>query len=470
MQVQFWGAAQTITGSMHLVEYEGKRVLLDCGLYQGRRKEAFNRNRDLPFDARSIDAVLLSHAHIDHSGNLPSLIRHGFKGRIYTTPPTKSLAVHMLLDSAQIQESDVKYVNKKRKQKQQSLFDPLYVQEDAVRTLNRMVGIDFAEPFQPVPGMTCRFHVAGHMLGAAHVELTMSQNGHPPIRLAFSGDIGRKGAPILKDPTVVEGVDYLIMEATYGNRKHPEWIDAEKELHRVVQETWDNRGKLIVPAFSVGRTQEIIYRLNNLKEAGKLPPLKVFLDSPLAIDAHTVFQQYFDQFDDTFAKQILSEEDEDPLDFHDLYLVRKVQHSMALNKLQEPCIIISASGMCESGRILHHLKQHISNPTTTVLLTGYQAPYTLGRRLEEGAAEVNIFGDPYKVRAKILKLQGSSGHADQPELIEWASNVAAAGNLKKVALVHCELENAQVLSEKLLTNDIRPVIIPDRGETMPLAE
>ena len=351
MQVQFWGAARTVTGSMHLVESAGKRVLLDCGLYQGRRKEAFKRNRNLPFDGNSIDAVVLSHAHIDHSGNLPSLYRNGFRGPIFTTSATRNLCVHLLLDSAKIQESDVKYVNKKRKQKNQTPFEPLYEHEDAMKTLELFERVDFGDVFEPVKGVSGQLHVAGHMLGAAHVELNLNDDSNRPVKLVFSGDIGRPHMPILKDPTSVQGADYLIMEATYGDREHPESADADEILRKTIEKIWKSKGKLLIPAFSVGRTQEITYRLNNLYEKGLLPPIKVFVDSPLAADAHTVYQQHFDYFDKTFAEQIISEEDQDPLSFPDFYLVRKVHFSKALNHLQEPCIIISASGMCEGGRI-----------------------------------------------------------------------------------------------------------------------
>lgn len=470
MQVQFWGAARTVTGSMHLVEFQGKKLLLDCGLYQGRRKEAFKRNREMPIVGRDIDAVVLSHAHVDHCGNLPTLVRTGFKGKIFATTATRNLCVHLLLDAAHIQESDVKYVNKKRAKKNQTLFEPLYVHDDAIRTLNCYETVEFEESFEPVPGVQCRFLTAGHMLGAGHVELSLKPENGKPTRLVFSGDIGRPGVPILKDPTIPEGADYLIMEATYGNREHIAGRDADEVLLHAVEKTWDSQGKLIVPAFSVGRTQEVVYRLNNLSEAGKLPPIPVFVDSPLAADAHTVFQQHYDYFDEEFARKITSEEDNDPLSFPRLHIIRKVQHSKELNKSKEPCIIISASGMCEAGRILHHLKNNIEKPNTTILFTGYQAPYTLGRRIQDGEKEIRIFGEPYQMNAQSLKLPSSSGHADQSELLDWAKGVAEKGNIKKVALVHCELESAEAFAEKLMLEKIGPVIIPERGETMSLTE
>ncbi|HMO12515.1 MAG TPA: MBL fold metallo-hydrolase [Pirellulaceae bacterium] len=468
MHVRFWGAARTVTGSMHLLEVGGQRILLDCGLYQGIRKDAFRRNRELPFDAKSIDAVVLSHAHIDHSGNLPTLVKNGFKGKIHSTSPTRSLSIHMLLDSAHIQVKDVEYVNKRRLEKKQTPFEPLYEQEDAIHALKRFSEHEFGEYFSPVPNVECRFHIAGHMLGAAHVELVIQRGSSRPLRLLFSGDIGRHNSPILKDPSIVAETDFLIMEATYGDRKHPEEINTESELLKVVLDVWEQKGKLIIPAFSVGRTQEIVFYLNNLRNKGKLPPIKTFLDSPLAIDAHTVFQQYFDELNDTFARRILDEDDNDPLSFPDFYLVRKVEDSKALNSFAEPCIIISASGMCEAGRVLHHLRNHISKPSTTVLLTGFQAPHTLGRQLEEGAKQVNIFGDPFDVHANICKLPGTSGHADQTELIEWFKQVTTAGHLQWTALVHCEFECATVLAEQLRKYTRQQVYIPNRGDEISL--
>lgn len=466
-KVQFWGAAQTVTGSMHLVHFEGRKVLLDCGLYQGKRSDAFDRNRKLPFDASEIDAVILSHAHIDHSGNLPSLVRSGFKGKIYCTSASRDLAVFMLLDSAKIQENDVRYVNKKRRKQGLPPFKPLYRQPDAVETIKRFRTIDYDDLFDVVPGMTCRFHFVGHMLGAAVVEVNLQPTKGKPIRLVFSGDIGRPNMPILKDPTTVEGAHYVIMEATYGSRVHPPPEDSDKMLMNAVKEVHDTGGRLIIPAFSVGRTQEIVYRLNNLVEAGKLPSIDVFVDSPLAVNATDVFREHVECFDQQMLDQILTEEDEDPLKFDRLYYVRSVAHSKAINKLKQPCVIISASGMCESGRVLHHLKNNIEKPNTIVLFAGYQAPHTLGRTLLEGKIDpVKIYGEPYHVRAKMLRLESSSGHADRNELLDWAQQTVDRGDVRKIALVHCEIDSAESFQELLSENKIGPVIIPERGDEM----
>ncbi|MEM7455739.1 MAG: MBL fold metallo-hydrolase [Planctomycetota bacterium] len=469
MKVEFWGAARTVTGSMHLIHYRGKRILLDCGLYQGKRKLAFERNRNLPFDASSIDIVILSHAHIDHSGNLPSLTRAGFRGHIYSTSATRDLAAFMLLDSAKIQVNDVKYVNKRRKKKKQKPFEPLYIPDDAVATLKRFRTVEYYDEFDVMEGVRCKFHSASHMLGAAVIELNFDgeKEGDEPCKLVFSGDVGRPGMPILRDADSIADVDYLIMEATYGSRIHPEAGDIDKTIEEAARETFESGGKLIIPAFSVGRTQEIIYRLNLLFESGKLAPIKVFIDSPLAVNATEIFREHVECFDDEMVEAMISEEDKDPLAFDNLFYVRKVEHSKALNNFKEPAIIISASGMCEAGRILHHLKNNIEKPNTTIMFAGYQAPHTLGRiLLDQQRDVVRIFGQEYKVNAGVCRLEGSSGHADQKELLDWAGSISKQSDLKKVALVHCELDSAEELKRHMGEQGIGPVVIPDRGESM----
>lgn len=468
MKVQFWGAAQTVTGSMHLVQTGNKRILLDCGLYQGKRKVAFEKNRNMPFDGSSIDAVVLSHAHIDHSGNLPSLHASGFRGPIYATSATRDLAAFMLLDSAKIQVNDVKYVNKKRRKKKQNLFVPLYGPEEAAATLRQFRTIEYDHLFSPFEGVTCRFHVAGHMLGASIVELNLTDaESSETKRLVFSGDIGRSEMPILRDPKVVQDADYIIMEATYGNRNHQAGSDVKQTLKEIAEETYADGGKLIIPAFSVGRTQEIVYRLNLLAEDGQLPPMKVFVDSPMAVNATDVFRSHVECYNDEMINAVLTEDDNDPLNFDNLHYIRKVEESIALNSANEPCIIISASGMCEGGRILHHLKNNIEKPNTRILFAGYQAPHTLGRILMDGSLDkVKIYGQQYEVKAKVAHLTGSSGHADQQNLLDWAKETSAQGNVKQIALVHCELDNAMELQSKLEKSKLGPVIIPAPGDEM----
>ena len=456
---------------MHMVHHNGKKILLDCGLYQGRRKVAFQKNRELPFDASEVDAVILSHAHIDHSGNLPSLYRSGFRGPIYTTSASRDLASIMLIDSAKIQTNDVKYVNKKRKRENKALFEPLYEQPDAVNTLRKFRTVEYQNFFQVFDGVQVRFHFAGHMLGAAVVEVVLDSEtpGGKPTRLVFSGDVGRPEMPILRSPEVVSEVDYLIMEATYGDRIHPERSDAKKTLKEAAHAVFESGGKLIIPAFSVGRTQELVYRLNLLAENDELPPLEVFVDSPLAVNSTDIFRNHVECFNDEMVDAILSEDDEDPLNFNGLTYIRSSAASRALNDYYKPCIIISASGMCEGGRILHHLKNNIEKENTMILFAGYQAPHTLGRIILDGSKEiVKVYGKEYTVKAKVCKLQGSSGHADQKELLDWASETAKQGDVKKIALVHCELEPATEFKKQLELRKLGPVIIPAPGDEMPM--
>lgn len=489
MKLEFWGAAQTVTGSMHLINYGGKRILLDCGLYQGKRKDAFLRNRELPFDASSIDLVILSHAHIDHSGNLPSLVNAGFTGPIYCTSATRDLCGILLVDSAKIQESDVKYVNKKRVRDGQTPFEPLYLVEDAIKTLKHFRSVEFNDLFCPLPGLTVKFHVAGHMLGAATVELNFAQPESGPdtmrtakkkvssdnaeacstaagsMRLVFSGDIGRDGVPILQDPETVAGADYLIMEATYGNRLHEKYIEAEDVLLEAMTEVYKSRGRLIIPAFSVGRTQEIIFRMRNLFVAGKLPPIKVFVDSPLAVNATDIYRAHADCFDEEMREAILDDEAGNPLIFEGVNYVRRVEDSKAINFYKDPCVIISASGMCEGGRVLHHLKNNIEKPNTIVMFAGYQAPDTLGRLiLDQSKKEIKIYGETFKAKAQVRKLEGCSGHSDQGELLQWARETAEKGNLKQIFLVHCEREPATEFKQELKKAGLSSVNIPARGD------
>jgi len=466
MHVEFCGAAQQVTGSMHLVHFGKYKVLLDCGLFQGRRSEAFDINRNLCFDPTQVDAVVLSHAHIDHSGNLPSLVKKGFRGKIFATSATRDLCATMLLDSARIQESDVSYVNKHRRLSHEKEFSPLYVQEDAVKAIKAFRSQDYQESFVVVPGMTVTFFDAGHMLGSAAVKINMQEHGQAPVCLVFSGDIGRYQKPVLRDPQVIAGADYVIMEATYGDRFHEDNQDTKETLKKICNQVWDEKGKLIIPAFSVGRTQYIVYMLNQLAESGELPAFKVFVDSPLAIEATEVYRRHIECFDEEFLHDLLHEEDRDPLGFRGLFYTRSSEYSKKINSLDEPIIVISASGMCEAGRILHHLKNNIEKTNTTVLFAGYQAENTLGRRILDGEKEVRIFGKPYQVKCKYARLESASGHGDQNELMQWLKSVADKGTLKKVALVHCELEPAKVLAARIEQEKIAEVIIPKRGQTL----
>jgi metallo-beta-lactamase family protein len=463
MRIQFWGAAGTVTGSMHLLEVGGRRILLDCGLYQGRRKEAFERNRSLPFAASEIDAVVLSHAHIDHSGNLPSLVRAGFRGCIYSTSATRDLCAYMLIDSAHLQENDVKYVNKRRRKQGKKPFEPLYTKEDAIETLKSFQTIDYDRPFEPFPGVAVRFRDAGHILGSAVVMVEASEKGKKS-RLVFSGDIGRKGLPILRDPRTFEGADYVIMESTYGDRLHESSGDAKALLRRTVAEVLDAGGVLLIPAFAVGRTQEIVYRLNQLWEARELPPIDVFVDSPLAVNATDVFRVHPECYDDEYLEMMVSDSDRDPLCFDGLKYVRSVEGSRALNTRDKPAVIISASGMCEGGRILHHLKHHATRPESIVLFVSFQAEHTLGRKILNGMSPVRIYGEEYEMTARIRKAEGYSAHADRAGLLRWASRVQEQGDVKHIFLVHGEQQGLSALAAGLEDDGAADVRIPERGQ------
>ena len=463
----FCGAAQTVTGSCHLLEVAGRRYLLDCGLYQGRRKQAFQRNRNFPFEASSIDAVLLSHAHIDHCGNLPSLVRAGFKGKIYATAAAADLARVLLMDSAQIQESDVRYVNKLRKKQGKRPFEPLYQQADARETLNRLTPVDYLADIKISDQLTAQYFDAGHMLGSASIRLEIREE-QQSTSLVFSGDVGRRDTAILRDPEAPPAVDWVLMESTYGDRRHPAKSDVRDTLRKAVHHAYDQKGKLIIPAFSVGRTQEVVYRLNELYEQDHLPEIPVFLDSPLATEAMAVFKSHPECFDEETLKRISTEADQDPLGFAHFHYVESVEQSKRLNRAEGPFVVISASGMCESGRVLHHLKHGISDPSTTILFSGYQAPHTLGRRILEGQPFVPLLGQEAEVKASIARLEGMSGHADQLELCEWLDALSDARRPSGVRLVHGEPKSSSALTTLLRERGYQDVEAPAPGDTWQL--
>jgi len=468
MHVEFWGAADTVTGSMHMLCVNGHRVLLDCGLFQGSRKEAYETNRRLPFDASQVDAVVLSHAHIDHSGNLPTLVKSGFRGKIYTTSATRDLVGCMLIDSAHIQQADVAYVNKDRLKQGKRLFEPLYTQADALAAIRHLVSIEYEQPFEPVPGLQVHLRDAGHILGSAFVVIDAHEAGQS-LRLVFSGDVGRKGLPILRDPQTAEGVDVLIMESTYGNRRHESVDEAKESLRQAAQDSYDRRGKLLIPCFAVGRTQEVVYRLDQLWEEGRLPPIDIFVDSPLAVNVTEVFRLHPECYNEEMVHTMLREADRDPFGFRHLRYTRSVEESKKLNQLAAPAVIISASGMCEAGRILHHLKNNIENEETTVLFVGFQAENTLGRKLVDGQDPVPIFGQPYRVRASVKRAEGYSAHADQAELLAWVAGIRAGSRLQRAFLVHGEAESRQALALLLRQQGVPQVDLPERGQRIELA-
>ncbi len=463
MELEFWGAAQTVTGSMHRLRVNGYNILLDCGLYQGRRKEAFERNRNFPFDPSEIDALILSHAHIDHTGNVPTLVKRGYRGPIWATSATRDLCAIMLLDSAHIQESDVKYVNKRRARQGKKLFEPLYTRDDALESLPLFHSLSYDRPFQPVPGVEVRYRDAGHMLGSASVVLDIDDHGKHK-RLVFSGDIGRKNLPILRDPQPIDGADIIIMESTYGGRYHESPGHARAQLKQTVLEACAQNGKVIIPSFAVGRTQEIVYALHQLLENNEIPDIDIYVDSPLAVNATDIFRLHPEVYDRETIDFMNSIDSHDPFGFECVTYIRDVEESKALNDLQKPAVIISASGMCESGRILHHLKNNITNPRNTILFVGYQAEHTLGRKILEGQPVVPIFGEEYPVRARVVKIDGYSAHADHNGLLNWLRTAQERGNPQKVFLVHGELEAAQTLAKDMKAQGIPEVHIPAPGQ------
>lgn len=455
MRLSFHGAAQTVTGSQHLLEINGARLLLECGLYQGRRAESYRRNREFRFDPRALDAVILSHAHIDHSGNLPNLVKQGFTGKIYATSATADLSDIMLRDSGHIQESDAAFVNR-RLRKGESPVKPIYTQADAEQVGGQFHSVEYGQRFEPIPGVMATFYDAGHMLGSAGVLLQIQEHGRS-VRFWFSGDIGRFRLPLLKDPVLPEPVDYLLMECTYGDLAHNDPGEAYDALRGVVTRTAARGGKVIVPSFAVGRTQELVFDLNRMVADGEIKPLPVIVDSPLAVNTTDVFRRHPEYFDKE-TREFVRENRHPALQFPGLRYVRSVDESKALNERHESMVIISASGMAETGRILHHLKNNIGDPRNTVTIVSWQAPDTLGRRLAEGDKQVRIFGDPYDVRAEVVTIPGLSAHAGQDLLVSYAASIKQS--VKKIFLIHGEQGPAQALTAKLKGQSIRDVHYP----------
>lgn len=460
MKLTFWGAARTVTGSAHLVEFEGGRVLLDCGLFQGRRAEARERNRSFPIDPASVDVVLLSHAHIDHSGLLPAFHRGGFRGKVYATHATVDLCGAMLRDSAFIQEKDVEWVNKRERRRGRDLIEPLYVMEDAEAVLEHFEGVDYGVSFSPLPGLEVEYRDAGHILGSATMVLTLRE-GARTVKLGFTGDVGRPDRPILRDPETMDDCDYLITESTYGGETHEPAERAKERLAEVVRRTAARGGKVIIPAFAVGRTQEIVHRLDQLENEGRLPAIPVFVDSPLAVNVTDIFKAHPECYDDTMKAYM--EEDPQPFGFDRLVYIRDVAESKRLNGARLPMVIISASGMCEAGRILHHLRNNVEDSRNTIMMVGFCAEHTLGRRIIEGRPEIRIFGEPKALKAEVVVMNSYSAHADEPELLEFIGRLDRQ-RLRKIFLVHGDPDRQVKLVEALEGAGYDDVVMPERGD------
>jgi metallo-beta-lactamase family protein len=449
MRLEFHGAARGVTGSRHLLEVRGRRVLLDCGLYQGPREESFRRNRQFGFDPRSVDAVVLSHAHIDHSGALPALVKGGFSGPVYATAATADLAELMLLDSAAIQERDVEFVNKQ----QGKQLQPLYGTEDARAAARLFRPAPYGRAVEPVPGVRLSFHDAGHMLGSSLVRV--ESDGKV---LVFSGDLGRAALPILRSPELLSGAHTLILESTYGNRVHPPEEDEERELAKIVTRVAGRQGKILIPAFAVGRTQHLTYRLKRLQ--GRIPEVPIFVDSPLAADVTDVYRRHPECHEPgTWTNG-------DPFGFGMLRYCRSAEESKRLNDLDGPAIIIAASGMCEHGRILHHLYHHGPGSRNAILFVGYQAEYTLGRRILEGQRDVRVHGRPVTLRAEVFKMDGLSAHADRPGLEALVR--AHARTLRNAFVVHGEVDGAEALAGWIRETTAAHTRVPALGESADL--
>lgn len=458
MQIEFLGAAQTVTGSQHLLRINDSRLLLDCGLYQGPRKQSYDINRAFAFEPARLNAVILSHAHIDHSGNLPNLVKQGFQGPIYATPATCDLTDLMLRDSGHIQERNANTINH-RKRQDEDLVEPLYTEEDAAQVKPLLHPMNYNQVFEVVPGVFCRFVDAGHILGSAAVILEIEEKGRK-TRLWFSGDIGRRDLPLLRDPILPDAADVMIMEATYGDKPHRDPELAFVEMREVVLRTLKRSGKLIIPAFAVGRTQEIVYNLNRMYQDGDLSNIPIYVDSPLAVNASQIFKQHPECFDED--AEAMLQTGHPALDFPLLTYIQSVDESKALNTRTDPMVIISASGMAETGRIVYHLRWAIENPRNTVMIVSWQAPETLGRRLAEKQETVRIFGEKFHRRAEVATIGGLSAHAGQNLLAEYAH--APKGGLQKLFLVHAEEKPAQALIERLKSEGLSEVYYPARGD------
>ena len=431
MEITFVGAAREVTGSCHLLHVNGRTVALDCGMFQGRRHEAADKNRQLPVPITDLDAVVLSHAHIDHSGRLPYLIAEGYSKTIWATSATRDLSAVMLADSANIQEKDAEFLAKRRK----DFIEPLYGMRHAVRTMDLMVGVPYNSFFDVVPGVRACYIDAGHILGSASVVLDCTENGRTK-RLVFSGDIGRSGLAIVRDPTPPEGADALIMESTYGNRDHESVDGARAQLAQVVRETAARGGRVLIPAFALGRTQEMIYALHGLTREGAIPAIPIYVDSPLAIDATTVFEMHPESFD---RSEEMVQKVNELFQFDLLHYTRDVEESKALSRAHGPMVIIAASGMMENGRILHHLAQGASDPRNTILVVGFQAEHTLGRRVVERQPVLQIFGEDVALHARVEVIDGYSAHADRTEMMTWLGRVKEKSpRLGPIWLVHGE--------------------------------
>jgi metallo-beta-lactamase family protein len=467
MHIEFVGAAQTVTGSKHLLVTKRASVLLDCGFFQGRRRESIEQNKHLGVDPGRLAAVVLSHAHIDHSGALPLLVKQGYDGPIFMTPATRDLCAVMLEDAAMIQAQDARYINKliERDKAEMIPVEPLYTVEDVVRVLERIVSVPYGRRIEIAAGVHATFHDAGHVLGSAITALDVEEDGKKK-RVVFTGDLGRKKIPILRDPEIVDGADVLVTESTYGDRLHKPISAVEDELAAVMKRTYERGGKVVIPSFALERAQELLYAIRTLKQQGRMPKMPIYVDSPLTVKITDIFRLHPECFD-AETRELLNG-DESPFEDENLRYVSDKEESKAIDASPDPCVIISASGMCEAGRIVHHLKATIESAKNTVCIVGFQAPHTLGRRIVERRARVRIFGVERDLKAEVATLNGFSAHADQSDLLEYADGLRQRGPLSRVALVHGEPQAQAALRAKLKERGLDDVHSPKPGATLDL--
>ncbi len=464
MQIQFLGAARTVTGSKHLLTLiNGKKILLDCGFFQGKGANGDELNRNFDFEPSSIDYLILSHAHIDHSGNIPNLVKQGFRGAIVCTKATADLCKIMLADSAHIQESDLKFVNKRRIKRGEDPLKPIYSINDVEHSLKLLVPVNYNKSYDVCENVRVQFTDSGHILGSAAVNLEIKEND-TTIKLCFTGDIGRYNGSILKDPQPFPQADYIIAESTYGDRLHTDITVSEQQLFNVIYNTCiEKKGKLIIPAFSLGRTQEIVFALDKMEHKKMLPRINVYVDSPLSVNATEIMSQHPECFNEDILQYMKS--NPNPFGFSNLIYIQDVEDSKSLNSLHDPCIIISASGMIEAGRIKHHVANNISNPNNTILIVGYAEPQSIGGKLRSGAKTIKNFGEEYDVKANVVIMDSYSAHGDYKEMIQYL-NCQDKSKVKKLFLVHGEYETQLNYKEKLLDEGFKHIVIPAQGDVV----
>lgn len=465
VKIKFCGGVRTVTGSNHLIETDKSKILIDCGLFQGHRDDYYKINNQFMFNPEKIDALVLSHAHIDHSGNIPNLVKHGFNKKIYATEATVDLCNIMLLDSAHVQKEDIKFINKINRKKRLPPREPLYTKDEAERSLCLFEGKAYGKTFNVTSDIRCTFYDAGHILGSSVIVFTIERQGKKNINLAYAVDLGRDDKPLLKNPVALPSgsLDYLIIESTYGGRLHDDMKNAKDKLVFYINKAVKQKGKIIIPSFALGRAQEVIYFLSELMRAKKIPALPIYVDSPMAVNVTDIFKKHPECFDE--EARIMVYHAESPFNIKNLHYIRKVEESKALNEDHRSMIIISASGMCEAGRILHHLKNNIEDKRNVIIIVGYMAQHTLGKRLVNREEVVKIFGQEYKLKAEVGVINAFSAHADKNELLEYVKK--SNHSIKRIFIVHGDEDQSEMLLKFLKSKKYKSYL-PKTGEEVDL--